>query len=293
MEKKVKKAIITAAGYGTRFLPATKNIPKEMLPIIDTPILHYIVEECVNSGIRDIIIVTRYGNNAVEDYFDSLYELEVFLKKRGKLEMYKKIRQLSSMASIAYVRQSKHLPYGNGSPLLAAKNFLGNDPFVLAWGDDLFLSKVPAVKQVVDAFEKSDCEAVLAVKEIPKKEISRYGVVNLKSGSKEEIESIIEKPSIEEVNSNYAEFGRIVLTPKIFEYLSSRKLGKNNELWLMDAIDKLCKNHKVIACPLDGEWYTTGDPLRFIQTTFEYALLRKDLRQDLLKYLRKRLKELE
>jgi len=292
--RKVTKAVITAAGYGTRFLPITKAIQKEMLPIIDKPILHYIVEECVMSGIKDIIIVTKYGtSSSVEDYFDSIIEYEEFLRKSRKYKELDQLKWITKMANIAYVRQNKELPYGNASPLIAAKNFIGKESFVLAWGDDIVLSKVPAVKQVKLAYERNKCSAVLAVQEVSNEEIQRIGMVSLKKGSKNQVEGVLEKPEKHQITSNLAEYGRFVLSPVIFKFLSVDKKGKGNELWLIDAINEMCKKHKVIAQPIDGKWYTTGDPLRYLKTTFAVAMRRDDIKEDLIAYLREEIKAID
>ncbi len=290
--RKIKKAVITAAGYGTRFLPATKSVPKEMLPIIDTPILQYIVEEVVASGVEDIIIVTRYGNDAVEDHFDSLAELESFLEERGKEDRLERIQKVMKKANIAFVRQGKELPYGNGSPILAAKPFIGDDNFLMAYGDDLTIPEDennPVFKQVKDEFEQNECEAVVAVQEVEKEEIQRYATVKFKEGSKKELERQIEKPEPGEEFSNLAVFGRYALSSKIFDFLSEENIGKDNELWFTDAIDALAKEHKVLVKRIKGKWMTTGDPLRFLKCTFEFALRREDLREPLLSYLKERI----
>jgi len=288
MNRIVTKGIITAAGYGTRFLPATKNVPKELLPIIDTPIIHYVVEEFVNSGIKDIIIVTRYGSHAIEDYFDSLFELETFLKNTKKYEKLEKIRQTYKMANFAFIRQHKDLPYGNASPLLAAKSYIGNDNFALAFGDDIFVSEEPGMLQVKNAFINSDATLAMAVKQIPRKEMSKYGMVLIKKGTENIVEKIVEKPEYGTVDTNLAEFGRIILSPNIFNYLDVKKTGINKELWLIDAIDRMSKKEKVIAQKVEGEWLTTGDPLKFLKATVELALRRDDLKGEFMKYLKKR-----
>ncbi len=287
-KREVKKAVITAAGYGTRFLPATKNVPKEMLPLIDTPIIHYIVEECVKSGIEDIIIVTRYGNSAVEDYFDSLYELEDFLRKTRKYDRLEEVQSIYKMANFAFVRQNKDLPYGNGSPIIAAKPFIGNDNFAVAWGDDITINDVPVIKQIVQGFNSSDCAGAIAVKEVAREEIQRYGSVKFKGEGSNQLDKIIEKPKPGEEFSNLASFGRYVFSPQIFDYLNPENTGKDGELWLVDAIHKLAKDHSVVVKKIEGKWHTTGDPLRYLKTTFDMALEREDIRDDLVDFLRER-----
>lgn len=299
MKKQIKitKAIIAVAGYGTRFLPATKNQPKEMLPIIDKPIIHYLVEECVNSGITNIILVCRFGQHIIEDYFDNHSELEHYLEANGKIEDLKKIKNIPEMANFIYVRQKKNLPYGNGSPILAAKNLIDNDEsFVFMFGDDLVISKIPATKQLIEVFQKYSADAVLGVQKMAWPEVKKYGVIKYKKYTKiNEIESIVEKPSIEEAKkkfSNKVQFGRFVFNYKIIKVLENLPLGKNQELWLTDAINLLAqnKNNKVIAQPIKGMWFTTGDPLNYLKTTIEYAFLRKDLKDEFIKFLKDKLK---
>ncbi len=290
-ERKITKAVITAAGYGTRFLPATKSVPKEMLPIIDTPIIQYIVEEIVASGINDIIIVTRHGNDAIEEHFDSLVHLEEHLEKAGKIEKLEEIREALKMANIAFVRQKKDLPYGNGSPVLAAKPFIGDANFLLAFGDDLTLPDIggkPIFKQIVDKFEQNECEAIVAVQKMPKEELSRYGTVKLKEGSADELEKQIEKPKPGEEPSDLAVFGRYALSPRFFDYLSAEKTGKDDELWVTDAIDDLAHDYRVLIHEITGKWYTTGDPIRYLKATFEFAMRRDDLKDEYIHFLRER-----
>ncbi|MBD3328879.1 UTP--glucose-1-phosphate uridylyltransferase [Candidatus Dojkabacteria bacterium] len=284
--KKVTMAVIAAAGYGTRFLPATKSVPKEMLPMIDTPIIQYIVEEIVSSGIRNIIIVTRHGNDPIEDHFDSLVQLESYLEERGKFDKLEEIRKSIQLANIAFTRQHRDLPYGNAAPLLAAKPFLGESNFCYMYGDDLTLSsKVPITRQLVDVFERSDCDAVIAAQKMPKSELSRYANIKFKEGSEEELDNLIEKPDTGEEYSDLASFGRYVCSPRIFEHLGTDKRGKDDEIWFPDGIDKLAQVGKVLVKSIDGKWMTTGDPLRFIQTTLEFAMVRDELKEPLLEYM--------
>ena len=208
MEKKrpVTKAVIAAAGYGTRFLPATKNQPKEMLPIIDKPIIHYLVEECVNSGITDIILVTRAGQHIMEDYFDNNYELEYSLEKNGKESRLKIVKDIPQMANFVYVRQKGHLPYGNGSPLVAAAPLIDDDePFAYLFGDDMVLSKTPCIQQLKDVYENTECDGVIAAQKIPIEESYRYGIVKFKEGTNE-FEALVEKPDPKDAPSQMAEF---------------------------------------------------------------------------------------
>jgi len=291
MKKKVTKAIIAVAGYGTRFLPATKNQPKEMLPIIDKPIIQYLVEECVESGIENIILVTRFGQSVMENHFDSNVELEHQLKANGKLEFLEKVQKVSQMANIVYVRQRKHFPYGNGTPLLAVKDLIEEgEHFVYMFGDDLVKSKVPAVKQMLNLWDKNPSSVILGAQEVSKDEVSRYGIVKLKEGTDDEVNSIVEKPNPKDAPSNLAQFGRFILNKEIADILwknyEKKSLGKDNELWLTDAIHEYAKNNKVLVAPIDGNWSTTGDPLRYLKATVEFALDRKDIGPEFKKYLK-------
>ena len=286
----IKKAIIPVAGAGTRFLPATNAQPKEMLPIIDKPIIQYNVEELVNSGIKDIILVTKKGGHSIEDHFDSNFELEYQLKKTGKRDRLKTIRGIAEIANFIYLRQKAHMPYGNATPLLVAKDLVSDGPFLYLFGDDLTKSKVPVCKQLIEVYKKNpDVAAILAVQRVALKEIGKYGAVKIKKGTKNQLERVIEKPNPKEAPSNLAEFGRFLLTPKIIPIIKKKKLGKNNELWLMDAVDELAQKEKVLVHPIEGEWLTTGDPLNYLKATLEFALERDDLKRELKKYIVKKL----
>ena len=287
---KIKKAVIAAAGYGTRFLPATKNQPKEMLPIIDKPIIHHLVDECVASGIEDIIIVTRAGQGMMEDYFDSHLELEHMLDANGKAELLKKIKQIPQMANFVYVRQKKNLPYGNGTPLLVAAPLIDNDEaFVYMFGDDLTIAKTPVTKQLIDVYYKEHPSAILAVQEVPDSEVERYGTVKYKkkARNKYEIETLLEKMPLGKNPSNMAQFGRFVFSYDVIKEVKKTKPGKDNELWVADVLNNLAKKGKrVIAQPIEGEWMTTGDPLRYMKTQVRFALDREDIGEDFRNFLR-------
>ncbi len=288
----VKKAVIAAAGYGTRFLPATKNQPKEMLPIIDKPIIQYLVEEAVSSGIKDIIIVTRYGQTTLENHFDSNLELEVQLEKTKKHKALQQVRKAYRMANFVYVRQGKHLPYGNATPLLCVQNLITeNEPFAYLFGDDLVLSKTPCLKQLMMVYEKHHPAAILAVQKTPREEISRYATVRYKKGTQiNQITEILEKLPPEEAPSDMAQFGRFIFTPKMIEIAQKntqeKKFGKDNELWVADILNELTKTETVIAQPIKGEWMTTGDPLRYMKTQVTYALKRKDIGREFKNFLK-------
>ena len=286
---KIRKAVIPVAGKGTRFLPATKSMPKEMMPIIDKPIIQYQVEEMVASGIEQIILVTGWDKRAIEDHFDNSVELEKYLTDNNKLEYLDQIKKLSSMAEFIYIRQKG--PYGNGTPCLNTKNIIGNEPFVYSYGDDLVKSEVPFTKQLIDTYEKEHC-SVLGAQEVTEEDVVKYGIVKLKESNSNEVIDFIEKPSVEEAPSRLAVFGRFVFEPEIFEQLEKTELGKGNELWMTDAINNLIKSGKrvVVKQVEGGRWLTTGDPLQYLIATFEYARDRKDIWPVLEKYLQENFK---
>ena len=285
---KITKAVIAVAGYGTRFIPATKVQPKEMLPIVDKPVVQYLVEEAVASGITDIILVTRSGSQALEDHFDSSLELELHLETQEKWPELEEVRRIPDLANFIYVRQNKNLPYGNGTPLLCAKSLIHpGEAVVYMFGDDVVKSDVPCAKQLIDAYYEYQPAAVIAVQEVPAHEISRYGAAKLKPGTdRNELEHIVEKPSPGEAPSNLAQLGRFVLSYKTIEILEDITVGEGDELWLTDAIDRLAASDSVIVHPIEGKWFTTGDPLRFLKTTVEFALDRPDIGAEFASYLR-------
>lgn len=285
--RRITKAVIAAAGYGTRFLPATKNQPKEMLPIIDKPIIHYLVEECVASGIKDIIIVTRAGQGIMEDYFDNSIELEHMLDSNGKEELLKTVKQIPQLANFVYVRQKKNLPYGNGTPLLCASPLIDDDEaFAYLFGDDMVISKTPCLKQLIDVYEKEKCDGVIAAQKIPASETHRYGIVKFKENTNQ-FEALIEKPSPKNAPSNMAEFGRFILNNKTVKEIKRKETGLGGEMWLVDAISKASKNGaKFLVHEVTGRWLTTGDPLRYMQTQVLYAMEREDLKEDFKNFLK-------
>ncbi len=282
---KIRKGVITAAGKGTRFLPAVKTMPKEMLPIVDKPIIQYIVEEMVEAGIEDIIIVTSWDKRAVEDHFDTTFELEEHLKKQGKLEMLDEIKKISNMANFTYVRQKG--PYGNGTPCLNVRTLIGDEPFIYAYGDDLVKSRTSFTKQLVDRYNKEGGGVILGCQQTPKEQLSRYGVVDFKKTTGE-VEGIVEKPDPGKEPSDLVAFGRYLLEPEIPEILAKQKPGKDNELWLVDAIHSYINNGgKAYAEAIkDGFWYTTGDPLNYLKAVLEYALCRDDINGELKDYIK-------
>ena len=281
---KIKKAIVAVAGSGTRLLPATKAMPKEMLPIVDKPIIQLVVEELVEAGIEDIILVTKWDKKPLEDHFDHNWALMNDLKNAGKDKLREEIKRVSELANFIYVRQKG--PYGNGTPILSAASLVENEPFVFCFGDDLVKSKVSFTKQMVDEYNKTG-HLVLGVQEVTKEEVSRYGVVKLKEGSMQ-MEDIVEKPAIDEAPSLFADFGRMILNQEIIDILKKTPLGKGDELWIVDAIKEYLKNGGVMFAKEveDGEWLTTGDPLNFLKTTIKYAFDRDDINKELKQYIK-------
>lgn len=285
MAEKIKKAIVAAAGSGTRFLPITKAMPKEMLPIVDKPIIQIVVEELVEAGIEDIILVTKWDKKPLEDHFDYNWALENELEKSGKEKRLAEVRRISEMANFIYVRQKG--PYGNGTPVLCAESLVKNEPFVFVWGDDLVKSKVSFTKQMIDDFER-DGKMMIGVQEVALEDVVRYGIVKLRKGTME-IEDIIEKPSIENTPSRLADFGRMILNQDIVDILKNTALGKGNELYLVDAIRNYVKQGGIFLAKKveEGEWLTTGDPLNYMKALLKYAMEREDLKEDLEEFINK------
>ena len=288
MTKKVRKAVFPAAGLGTRFLPATKAQPKEMLPLVDKPIIQYGVEEAVAAGCDQIIIVTGRGKSAIEDHFDVSYELEKMLEERGKTDLLKIVRQISDLIHIAYVRQKEAL--GLGHAVLTARELVGDEPFAVLLADDVIDAEVPCLKQLMDVFNKTQC-SVLATQVVAGPGISAYGVLDGKpvpgsNGKLYEVVSLVEKPRAEEAPSNLAVIGRYILTPTVFETLSDIKAGAGGELQLTDGLRQLLKKEKIYGYVFEGKRHDTGDKLGFLKATVEFALKRPDLGGPLRQYLK-------
>jgi len=280
--KPIKKAIIAVAGSGTRLLPATKSMPKEMLPIVDKPIIQLVVEELVAAGIEDIILVTKWDKKPLEDHFDYNWALIDDLKKAGKDKLLNEVKGIANLANFIYVRQKG--PYGNGTPVLSAASIVKNEPFMFVWGDDLVKSKVPFAKQMIDDYNKTG-HLMIGVQEVAKAEVSRYGIVKVKSGTMQ-IQDIIEKPNIKDAPSLLADFGRMILNQEIIDILKNLPLGKGNELWIVDAIKQYVKQGgKFYAKKIqDGEWLTTGDPLNYMKSMLKYAFDRQDIGPEMKKF---------
>ena len=285
MQTKITKAIIPAAGFGTRFLPATKSQPKEMLPVVDKPTIQYIVEEAVESGIEDILIVIGRYKSVIEDHFDRSVELEMELEKKGKYDMLEQIQDIAGMANIQFVRQKTAL--GLGHAVYCAKNFIGNEPFAVMLGDDIVDSPgYPCLKQMMDIYEQEQC-SILGVKEVAWQDIHKYGIVD---GDKVgdglyTVRSLVEKPKAEDAPSNVAIMGRYIITPAVFDILEKTAPGAGNEIQLTDALKMLAGREKMLAYAFKGRRHDVGDKLGFLQATVEFALQRDGLKDDFLNYL--------
>ncbi|WP_236636566.1 UTP--glucose-1-phosphate uridylyltransferase GalU [Exiguobacterium sp. SH0S2] len=283
--KRVKKAVIPAAGLGTRFLPATKAMPKEMLPIVDKPTIQYIIEEAVESGIEDILIVTGKGKRAIEDHFDSVPELEQQLIEKGKSEFLKLVEETTNI-NIHFIRQSK--PRGLGHAVLQAKAFIGDEPFVVMLGDDIVQAEVPCTRQLIEQYEVTN-SSIIGVQSVSDEETQRYGIVDPSSSVSEKlhkVKSFVEKPEPGTAPSNLAILGRYLFTPEIFKYLETQEPGAGNEIQLTDAITRLNEMQRVFAYEFDGKRYDVGEKLGFIQTTIEMALQREDLKEEVANIIR-------
>ncbi len=289
MKKRVRKAVFPAAGLGTRFLPATKAQPKEMLPLVDKPLIQYGVEEALNSGCDQIIIVTGRGKTAIEDHFDVSYELEKMLEERKKTELLAVVRQISDMIHVAYVRQKEAL--GLGHAVLMARELVGDEPFAVILADDIIDAPVPCLKQMIEVYEETGA-SVIATQVVEGPGISAYGVIDAKpvdgrfAGRLFDISNLVEKPRLEEAPSNLAVIGRYVLTPGVFDMLESTPLGTGGELQLTDGLRQLLKQEKLYGLRFEGKRHDTGDKLGFLKATVEFALKRPDLGKEFREYLR-------
>lgn len=281
---KVRKAIIPAAGLGTRFLPATKAQPKEMLPIVDKPTIQYIIEEAVESGIEEILIITGRNKKSIEDHFDKSVELEMELEKSGKQEMLELVRGISDMVDIHYIRQKE--PRGLGHAINCAKSFVGNEPFAVMLGDDVVDSEVPCLKQLINCFNEYKT-TILGVQTVEFDSVNKYGIIDgLPIENRVyKVKKLVEKPSVEEAPSNIAILGRYIITPQIFKVLENTKPGKGNEIQLTDALETLIKSEAMYAYNFEGRRYDVGDKLGFLEATVEFALKREELREEFIEYL--------
>ncbi|WP_158012627.1 UTP--glucose-1-phosphate uridylyltransferase GalU [Paraclostridium sordellii] len=287
MKKRVRKAIIPAAGLGTRFLPATKSQPKEMLPIVDKPTLQYIIEEAVNSGIEEILIVTGRSKKSIEDHFDRSIELELELEQKGKLDMLKIVQDISNMVDIYFIRQKE--PKGLGHAIYCAKSFVGDEPFAVLLGDDIVDSEKPCLKQLIGAYDEYNT-SILGVQEVAKENTDKYGILDVKHIEDRvyKVNDMVEKPKVEEAPSNIAILGRYIITPAIFEILENQKPGKGGEIQLTDALKTLGEHEAIYAYNFEGKRYDVGDKLGFLKATVDYALKRPELKSDFIEFLKEK-----
>ncbi len=284
--QKVRKAVIPAAGFGTRFLPQTKAMPKEMLPVVDKPVIQYVVEECVAAGIEDMIIVTGYHKRSIEDQFDHNPDLEYHLEVQGKKKQLAMVRDIADSANFIYIRQKGG--YGNGTPVLNARHIIGNEPFAVLWGDEFIHANPPRLKQCLEVFEKYGNPVISSIN-VPRKDVSRYGIADVKKieGNVYQIFSLVEKPEPEEAPSTLATHGCYVLTPDIFDDLAQLKPGKGEEIWLVDAIKNLMKRRPVYTCEIkDGKYYDTGNKVEYLKAVVEFALHHEDVNGEFKEFLK-------
>ena len=286
---KIKKAVIPVAGLGTRFLPATKTVPKELLPIVDTPAIQYAVQEAVESGIQEVIFVTGRGKGSIEDHFDPAPELEQVLDERGQPEIAQSLREIAEMIEVVSVRQKR--PLGLGHAVLCARDLVGDEPFAVILGDDLIDAEVPCVRQLIDVFDEKK-ESVIALMKVPKEEVHRYGVIKGRQLTDRlyEVDETVEKPSPQEAPSQLAIIGRYVLRPEIFSLLEKVQPGRGGEIQLTDGLFQLSRERKLYGYEFSGERYDIGDKLGFIRATIAYALKRPDLGEKVKEYLRTSIK---
>ncbi|MGJ3196281.1 UTP--glucose-1-phosphate uridylyltransferase GalU [Peribacillus frigoritolerans] len=289
--KKVTKAIIPAAGLGTRFLPATKAMPKEMLPIVDKPTIQYIVEEAVASGIEDIIIVTGKGKRAIEDHFDFAPELEQNLMEKGNSELLDKVQYSTNLANIHYIRQKE--PKGLGHAVWCARKFIGDEPFAVLLGDDIVQSDTPCLKQLIYQYEETN-HSIIGVQTVSNEETNRYGIIDpsLQDGRLYQVENFVEKPALGTAPSNLAIMGRYILTPEIFSFLDLQEAGAGGEIQLTDAIQKLNQIQQVFAYDFEGKRYDVGEKFGFVKTTLEFALQNEEIKDELVEFLKQMVKNI-
>ena len=285
MSKSVKKAIIPAAGLGTRFLPATKAQAKEMLPIVDKPTLQYIIEEAIESGIEEILIVTGRNKKSIEDHFDRSVELELELEQKNKKEMLEMVQSISNMVNIHYIRQKE--PKGLGHAIHCAKSFIGNEPFAVLLGDDIVDASTPCLKQMIDAYDEYKT-TVLGVQEVAKENVDKYGILDVKHIEDRvyKVKDMVEKPAVEEAPSNIAILGRYIITPEIFNILENQAPGKGGEIQLTDALQTLATKEAIYAYNFEGRRYDVGDKLGFLEATVDFALKRPELRDEFIEFLK-------
>ncbi len=288
---KVRKAIIPAAGLGTRFLPATKATPKEMIPIVDKPTIQYIVEEAAAAGIEDILIISGRNKRAIEDHFDKSYELEEELHRKGKQELLSCVEEISNIANIHYIRQKE--AKGLGHAIYCAKSFIGNEPFAVLLGDDIVDSKTPCIKQLMDVYNEYRT-TILGVQKVPLPDVSKYGIIagNQIDEKVYKVKGLVEKPDVDQAPSNIAILGRYIISPRIFEFLEKATPGKGGEIWLTDALQQLMECEAMYAYDFEGDRFDVGDRIGFLKATVEFALKREDLNSEFTTFLKDRVEKL-
>lgn len=284
--KKIKKAVIPAAGFGTRFLPYTKALPKEMICVVDKPAIQLIVEEAVDSGIEEILIITSRNKNAIENHFDRVPELEAHLESKGKFEELKLIDDISKLAKVYYVRQQEM--HGLGHAIMHAKAFTGDEPFAVLLGDDVVVNEKPCLKQLIDAYEKHDA-TVVGVQKVPRQDVNKYGIIEYDMIEERtySVKNLVEKPKVEDAKSDIAVLGKYILKPSIYEELLKTKRGAGNEIQLTDAIASLIGKENLIAYEFEGKRYDTGDKMGYLKAVVEFALMKEDLKNEFSDYLKK------
>ena len=286
MANKVTIVLIPAARFGTRFLPATKASPKEMLPIVDKPIIQYVVEQAVEAGIEQVIIVTGWHKRAIEDHFDKHFELEARLEKDGKIKLLEEIRKISNLANFVYVRQKE--PLGNGHAVLVARDVVGNEPFLVMWGDEFFQADPPAVSQLVEVFQEFEAPVIAGVR-IAKQDLSKYGIADISPVRDNifKINKIVEKPNPSEAPSNLATHGNYLFTPEIFEILEGLQPSQDGEIWIADAIDRLIEKQQVLAVELkNAKYYDCGSKISYLKAVVDHGLAHEDVNGELRAYLK-------
>jgi len=288
--KKITKAVIPVAGMGTRFLPITKSVAKEMLPIVDKPTLSYIIDEAVASGIKDILLITSPYKKIIEDYFDVNYELEKRMEEKNKTVELEILESMKGKANIYFIRQGE--PLGSGHAIKLAKTFIGNEPFAVLYGDDVMMSDVPALKQLINTYEKYDCN-VIGCLEVDKNIVNRYGIIDFENNETTKIKTIVEKPKVEDAPSNIAGLGRYIVKPEIFDELEKLSAGAGGEYQFTDAMMNLMRSQDFYACLLDATYYDTGNKLGYLKATIDYALLREDIKEGLIEYLKEKVTEVK
>ena len=292
MQKKIRKAVIPAAGLGTRFLPATKAQPKEMLPIVDKPTIQYIIEEAVKSGIEEILIVTGRSKKSIEDHFDRSVELELELEQKNKKEMLEMVQNISNMVNIHYIRQKE--PKGLGHAVHCAKSFIGDEPFAVLLGDDIVDADTPCLKQMINCYDEYKT-TVLGVQEVAKENVDKYGILDVKHIEDRvyKVKDMVEKPAVEEAPSNIAILGRYIITPEIFNILENQEPGKGGEIQLTDALQTLATKEAIYAYNFEGRRYDVGDKLGFLEATVDFALKRPELRDEFIEFLKTKSDDVE